>query len=106
VQEAEATKRLITKTQNPAVRLKYAIETARLRSASGQTAQARKDLEAALADASRIGLFIYQLESRLAIAEVELKSGQLSDARVALEELQKEARSKDFGLVAKKAASR
>ncbi len=35
VQETEATKRLITNTQNPAVRLKFSIEAARVRSGQG-----------------------------------------------------------------------
>lgn len=103
--EMETTQGLSAKTQNPAVRLKFAIEAARVRAASGQTAQARKELESALAEATKVGLFIYQLESRLAIAEVELKSGQGAAARAHLDALEKEGRSKGFGLLAKKAAA-
>jgi hypothetical protein len=78
------------------------MEDARLHAESGQIAEARKNLESLLAEASRTGLLLYQLESRLTLAELEWKSGQRA-ARAHLNALEKDARESGFVLLANKA---
>jgi hypothetical protein len=61
-------------------------------------------VQAALAEAAAYGYVGYQLEARLALAEVEMIAGTPA-ARAHLEALEKDARSTGFGLIARKAAS-
>jgi tetratricopeptide (TPR) repeat protein/TolB-like protein len=96
---------LAGKSQAQSVRLSVAILDARLRAAAGGGAadRASKALEGVLAEAKRAGLTALQLEVRLALAEVGLSAGR-PDAAATLAALEKEAASRGFGLVARKAA--
>ena len=90
------------------VRLRVAIESALLRASSGVPAdisEAKKSIQSALADATRQNLTGIQLEARLAQGEVEMKSGDRTNGRAHLAFLQKDATSKGFLLIARKAAA-
>ena len=88
-----------------AVRLQCDIATARAKSATGHAADAEKDLEASLAEAGGHGYLEYQYEIRLALGEIEMKSGNVAAGRVRLDAVEKEARAKGFLLIARKAAA-
>jgi len=99
---------LLGKSENRGVRFSAAITGARVRAASGKRsdlAEATKSLEATLAQAMKSGFAGYQLEARLALGEIEMKSGNPSAGRDRLEALEKEAKAKGFGLIARKAAA-
>jgi tetratricopeptide (TPR) repeat protein/TolB-like protein len=80
------------------------LATARVLSAEGKTAEAMSTLQGVLADAKKFGYVPYQLEARLALGQVEMKSGKVVAGRSRLSALEKEARAKDFNLIAAKAA--
>lgn len=91
------------------VRLQTNIAVARARTASSgysdpaELAEARKALEATLAEAAKYGYLEYQLDARLAMGEIQAKSGNVSAGRVRLANVEREAKVKGFGLIAHKA---
>ena len=93
------------KSDDRATRLWVAIMGARVRAATGKPAEAMEALATVLAEATKLGLVDYQFESRLALGEIEMKSGKPAAGRARLETLQKEAKAKGFGLIARKAAA-
>jgi eukaryotic-like serine/threonine-protein kinase len=95
---------LIAKSQNPALRIRFAIATARIEAASGNRASANVRLKTALDNATRLGFVGYQLECRLAMAEVAASAGKSRESRTKLNELEKDAREKGFKLIARRAA--
>ncbi len=95
------------KCENLGVRLSVAIETARVRATlkrPGGTASATKILQTTLAQADKAGLVGIQLESRLALGEVEMKASNPAAGRTRMKILEKEARAKGYGLIAQKAS--
>jgi hypothetical protein len=62
-------------------------------------------LEKVLKDARAHGFAGVEFESRLAVAELEKKSGHSATSRTELTALESSARSKGFGLMARKAAA-
>ena len=94
------------KIQNEEVQLKLALAAASVRVASGKPsdqAAASDRLEAVLARANKHDFVRYQFEARLALGQLEVKSGTNGRARLA--ELEKDARAKGFLLIARKAAA-
>jgi serine/threonine protein kinase/tetratricopeptide (TPR) repeat protein len=90
------------------IRLRVAIEAALIRADSGASAdisEAKKTIESALADATKQNLSGIQLEARLAMGEVEMKSGTHTAGRARLAALQRDATTKGFRLLARKAAA-
>jgi eukaryotic-like serine/threonine-protein kinase len=111
---ADAEKELDTATgrganiQNEEVRLKLALATASVRAPLGSPADqaaASNSLEAMLAQAKKHGFVGYQLEARLVLGEIEMKSSQTAAGRARLAALEKDARAKGFLLIAGKAAA-
>jgi len=80
------------------------LASARVSAASGKTAQALNQLEGTLAEAKKFGYFPYELETRLAIGQIELKSGKNAAGRNHLSAVERDARGREFNLVADKAA--
>ena len=78
---------------------------ARAQAASRKTAAANTILKEALAKATKSGYVGYQLESRLALEEIELESGKSATSGARLQQLQKDAKEKGFDLIARKAAA-
>jgi serine/threonine protein kinase/tetratricopeptide (TPR) repeat protein len=96
------------KIQNEEARLKLALTAASIRAASGRRADqagASNSLEAVLAQAKKHGFVGYQLEARLALGEIEMKSGHIAAGRARLTALENDARAKGFLLIARKAAA-
>jgi hypothetical protein len=65
---------------------------------------ATRTLDATLADGKKFSFLEYELEARLALGEIEIKSGKSASGRARLEALEKDARAKGFGLIAREAA--
>jgi eukaryotic-like serine/threonine-protein kinase len=93
------------KSQNLSVQLGFAVAHARSEAASGKIDTAKTILKEALTKASRSGYVGDQLECRLALEEIELKTGKTAASRVRLDQLQKDAKTKGFDLIARKAAA-
>ena len=79
------------------------IACVRADAAAGRTEEARKEARAILEKAMRIGWVNYQLDARLTLAEIDLKSGNAARARADLQALARDARAKGFARVAQKA---
>ena len=104
---------LSTKGQEPLVRLSLAIVTARTRCArQGNSAmrttvssEALRKLRSVVAEARKYGFLGVELEARLAMGEVEMKSGLAGPGSKSLADLEKDAQAKGYGLIARKAAA-
>jgi serine/threonine protein kinase len=108
VREIDAAGANAAKLQNEEVRLKFGLAAASVRAASGKSADlaaATRTLEAMLAEATKYGYVPYQYEARLALGELEIKSGHEVTGQARLEALEKEAKARGFGLIADKAAA-
>jgi class 3 adenylate cyclase/tetratricopeptide (TPR) repeat protein len=86
-------------SQDRAIRLSLAITNARLRAREGQEPEARKELDASLAEANKMELAGLSLEIKLALSELEAASNPRS-AEPHLRELENEARAKGYLLLA------
>ena len=84
---------------DPATSVSLAITDARVSAAKGSASSALQKLQAASQHAKALGLVPYQLQARLAIAEIQSASG----ARAALESLSQDAKQANFKLIARKA---
>jgi hypothetical protein len=69
------------------------------------TAAAKRTLDAVLAKATRHGYLGYEFQSRLALGEIEMKSGQIAVGRARLQTLERDAKAKGFLLIARRAAA-
>ena len=65
---------------------------------------ARRSLNTALAESRKYGYRDLEFEARLALGEIEMKSGNRDASRATLRTLERDARAKGFLLVARKAA--
>jgi hypothetical protein len=81
------------------------ITSARIKATTGSPEEAARSLEASLAEAINHGYVGLQYEARLAIAEIEMKSGNLTAGRARLEVLEKDAHASGFLLIARKATA-
>jgi eukaryotic-like serine/threonine-protein kinase len=95
---------LASHSQNSANRLQFRIAATELETARGLTEPARQALMSILAEATRTGFLEYQFEARLALGEVEIRSGRVAAGKTRLTTLQKDAQAKGFLLIARKAA--
>jgi serine/threonine protein kinase/tetratricopeptide (TPR) repeat protein len=103
--EVGKTAPIAARSQNLSVQLAFAAANARAEAASEKIGAAKTILKEALAKATRSGYLGYQLESRLALEEIKLKSGKSAASRTRLEQLQKDAKEKGFDLIARKSAA-
>jgi serine/threonine protein kinase/tetratricopeptide (TPR) repeat protein len=106
--QAEAAVSLATESQNQNLHFRVDTVAARARAASGKNAdmeQATKLLEIVEADAAKSGFVQSHFEARMALAEIEMKSGETAAGRDHLSALEKEARDKGFLLIARRAAT-
>jgi eukaryotic-like serine/threonine-protein kinase len=104
--EIDASLDLVRKSQNQFANLEFALASARVSLASGQPQSSRSELNQVLTGAMRHGFVGIELETGLALAELEEKSGQAAAAQRRRLSLEQIARAKGFGLIAKKAAAR
>lgn len=105
LKEVGKTRAIAARSQNLDVQLGFAAAMGRAEAASKETVAAEKTLKQVLAKATRSGYIGYQFESRLALEEIEVKSGKSSASRVRIEQLQREAHEKGYEMIARKAAA-
>jgi ATP/maltotriose-dependent transcriptional regulator MalT len=87
------------------VRFEIDLASARIRAGTGSAAiaESRKLLQSTLAQAVRHGYVGYQYQMRLALGELDVKSGHVEEGRASLRALGNEAGTKGFGLISRKA---
>ena len=103
--EVQSAAQLAAKSQNTMVRLQFDLVSARVALASNKPESARAPIRQTLAEARKHGYVGIEFDASLALAKLELKSGQVAAASTQLSALEKSARSKGFGLIAGKAAA-
>jgi len=86
----------------PEVRYDYELAEIRVRAVAGDAAAA-KSLEALAAKASQAGLALYDLEARLMLGEMELRSGRAEAGRARLRAAETEATARGLALLARRA---
>jgi tetratricopeptide (TPR) repeat protein len=104
-QEIAAAAALSARSQDRNLGLTFAIVAARVRAATGSPAEAVRSLEASLAEATTSGFVVHQFDARLALGEIEIRSGKATAGRARLGALEKDATARGFRLVARKAAA-
>ena len=87
-----------------APRFDATLARARVLAASGKSEEAIKNLNTMLAETRKFGFVSYELESKLALGEIEIGAGKAAAGKARLEVLEKEASAKGFHLIAQKAA--
>jgi tetratricopeptide (TPR) repeat protein/predicted Ser/Thr protein kinase len=95
----------MVKPDDHVARLPVAIASARIATVSGDQATARKILDEALSEATKANLLYFQYDARLALGELEIKSGKVAAAQRRLTALEKEAESRGFLLIAHRSAT-
>ena len=94
---------LAAKSQDNDFRGPIDIMAARIHGASGKTDAAAKSLDSILTEQAQLGDIPLQFEARLALGEIEVKSGNSASGRSRLTALENDANAKGFGLIARKA---
>jgi serine/threonine protein kinase/tetratricopeptide (TPR) repeat protein len=95
----------MVKPDDHVARLPVAITSARIATMSGDQATARKILDEALSEATKANLLYFQYDARLALGELEIKSGNVAAAHRRLTTLEKEAEGRGFLLIAHRSAT-
>lgn len=101
----EQAQKLAATGEDRASRTTIAILAARIAAASGASEAAEQSLASLLSEAVVLGDIPTQLEVRLALGEVEMKSGKVDSSRARLATLEKDATARGFLLIARKAAA-
>ncbi len=104
-QQVIATTIPASKSLNLIARLDFSTADASVRAASGKTVEATKLLQDTIQAARKTGFVGLQFDARLALGEIEMKSGNSTTGRAELASLEQEARAKGFLLIAGKAAA-
>jgi hypothetical protein len=101
---AEATKAVTLAQQQSGKtpRFEAVLADARVKAKGGLAPEARKELEAVLGETRKYGYLSYELQTRLALCEVELGAGDAT-ARTRLSALETEAKGRGLLLVANQA---
>ena len=88
-------------------RLSVAVNVARIHQVSDRTVgtQVLANLKGTITQARKLGYFETELEGRLTLAEIEMKSGALTRGRIDLAAVNKDATNRGFMVIARKAAS-
>jgi DNA-binding winged helix-turn-helix (wHTH) protein/tetratricopeptide (TPR) repeat protein/TolB-like protein len=103
---------LAAKSQNPEIRWRTAITAARIETAekylvhSAAGIAARKELATIITKSRELGYMGIELEARLALAEIEMKAGQITAGRGHLTAIEADAKAKGYNLIARKAVIR
>jgi DNA-binding winged helix-turn-helix (wHTH) protein/tetratricopeptide (TPR) repeat protein len=97
----------VSRQADPHVRLSVGVTAARIRAAADQagTQQIIASLENMIAEAQKLGYFGIELDARLALGEVEMKSGAITQGRAHLQALRRDASQRGFKVLAGKAAA-
>ena len=94
-----------SRTRNRMVQFAFAIVEAQARAANGQTTPATESLMRTIAETRKFGFLGYGLEARLALAEIQLKLAKSAKAHDRLAEIERDAQTRGFQLIARKAGS-
>ena len=110
LQAANMANVVASKSQNPETRLATQVSSARVRFLAGKEDRtsavlATKDIERARGEAAKFGYMQTQMEARLGVGEIDMKSGAVDAGRKHLKELETDARAHGFDLIARKAAA-
>jgi len=100
---------LVKATSPRSLRYGALIASARVQAATGpqaKLAQPVESLQKVALDAKKAGMPGFELQARLAIAEIELADGKATIAHKEFEDVQREAVAKGFGLVQQRAAAK
>ena len=103
--EVDRATALAANSENAELHLTVGLIAGQVHAAAGQCAEATKLLHATLSDATAAGFVGYELEARLALAQVAIESGAAAAHRGRLRDLEKEASAKGFLVIARKAAA-
>jgi eukaryotic-like serine/threonine-protein kinase len=101
--EIDQAKALWEKTRDFDQHFDIGMVSARILAQSNDPAEAEKQLNLLLDESTRDGLVSYQFEIRLALGEIEMKSGKTATGTSRLKSLEKDATAKGFLLIAHKA---
>jgi eukaryotic-like serine/threonine-protein kinase len=85
------------------VQISARVVAARIRAEFGGSVEEIRNLKEASAEARKIGFLEGDFQARLAIGEIEMRSGQTAIGRTQLLALQQDAKAKSFVLIAQKA---
>jgi len=102
---------LAARSQNPEVRWRTAIASAKVETAGKDTGRfaagiaARKELAAVIAESRQLGYGLVELDARLVLAEIEMKIGHRTEGRAHLTAIEMDAKAKGYNLVAHQAAA-
>jgi len=102
---------LAAKSQNPETRWRTGITAARVETAGNNVARSaagsatRKELAGIITKSRELGYQGIELDARLALAESEMKAGQVIAGRTHLAAVEADAKAKGYNLIARKAAS-
>jgi tetratricopeptide (TPR) repeat protein/DNA-binding winged helix-turn-helix (wHTH) protein len=100
----ERVRELTPKIEDRDTRLFVAITAARLRGLTGNTGDALTELRSELAEARRFGYLGYEFQARLALGEIGMREGKVSEGHAALKALKADAAAKRFGSIVNEAA--
>ncbi len=103
--ELEAAQPLAANTQNSLLRLQFALASARVAMASGNSGSVRHSLQRVIQEARQHEFLSVDLEAQLTLAQLSKQTMSEGAAREQFVALEKEARAKGFGLIARKAAA-
>jgi eukaryotic-like serine/threonine-protein kinase len=102
---------LAAKSQNPEIRWRTAITATRIETAQKDLTHsvagiaARKELATIITKSREFGYMGIELDARLALAEIEMKTGQTAAGRAHLTAIEADAKAKGYNLIARKAVS-
>jgi eukaryotic-like serine/threonine-protein kinase len=102
---------LAAKSQNPNIRWQTAIAAARIATAekdlthSTAAGAPRKELATIITKSRELGYMGIELDARLALAEIEMKTGQTTAGRAHLSAIEADAKAKGYNLIARKATT-
>lgn len=96
---------IIAKSHDRGVHLAFAIVNAQVAAATGDSAKATASLNKSVSEATRLGYVVYAYEARLALGQIEMKSGHSDEGWRRLSALEKDAATAGFALIARKAAN-
>jgi eukaryotic-like serine/threonine-protein kinase len=107
---AQHARSLAAKSQNPETQWQTAItaadiETARRDLPRSTASTTHNELAAIVTKSRELGYMGIELDARLALAEIEMKTGQATAGRAHLTALEADARAKGYNLVAREAAA-
>ena len=98
-------RKLVANTEDRVNLLNVNVLSAEVETATGNSVEAERLLQASIKESRNSGFAALELEARLALGETETKARNLTAGRATLASLEKDAKTKGFLLIARKAAA-